>query len=760
LKELYSIVKVQRMITENIEKVLTAKLRIKNNSANLLVKHKGFFFRYCDKPLYHRSSLSHALYDPEIVWSLFSTEIMRIYLFNAKKFLQNDHFDFLKAIISLDEMSGPDFDFNTITWVGEANFIESDTSNARYISGGVACSFGVLSKLEYYETLPKIEAYKWRELMFALTKDFDTESNTFRGNWEELLNKRVDTKKVRKSAYIDQASGLFTPRQLGKAFRDRKPLAPKSERGKPRISIIQWNKIIRYFTAKLLKLKGLKTSAQATENLLSIRGNVAFFSTLEKEIRAELTHYSLPFIFEPEEIKNMLENAYSYRMRLPTIKDKAFFMSNKLILKDQKRFNRMKMPNKTKQLLTALVAYDGFYRYRLTYSHTTLYDFVVCLNNLKIPHKQVRPLLKSLYMNDIQMRGSKSEFGGGVLNPCDIYTQVRAQHDTLVNISSLFNFFNDLEVDDKYSRKYGKIAEILISNINGGLFNQNSINKLSELKSIINEIDHKEFNSIASLTALIEKKKLGGVDVIALAGEKGFIVKDDDEDLVMGSGMPLQILEYLNTLRSSHILRLADFEDTGIIHHSISETLTVSILPYNHLKGVMGASVPGVCINFGSTSHLQHLIPECRNLIVYDKHSIFLWGLLVESKEGAFLLNNLQGSLPSRHVNHKVSIKDSIIKVLGVLGKVYTPRQSFNAMLITDGLPMKEAHNPYRQVELDDKITLPQIRLDVNMDNGSILVSGMHYVEKSVGEPKKREAGLSSLMSRILPSKKRIYKEN
>ena len=116
-----------------------------------------------------------------------------------------------------------------------------------------------------------------------------------------------------------------------------------------------------------------------------------------------------------------------------------------------------------------------------------------------------------------------------------------------------------------------------------------------------------------------------------------------------------------------------------------STGLKVEVLPYNYFIGMMGASVDGVCIDFGGPEHLQHLKDDCMNLVIHDEERIYLWGLLVKTvDENEWFLNNLQGSLPSRYNKAKLELKNDIRFALNQLGDVLMVQHGFNSLSIID----------------------------------------------------------------------------
>lgn len=144
--------------------------------------------------------------------------------------------------------------------------------------------------------------------------------------------------------------------------------------------------------------------------------------------------------------------------------------------------------------------------------------------------------------------------------------------------------------------------------------------------------------------------------------------------------------------------------------------ITLEILPYDHLVGCLGVAAPGVCIGFNGFAHHEHRHPAVANLIIRSDSHIFLWGLLIRAQNKneipTYVLNNLQGRLPSAFAKHKTALSDAIVSLLGQLGDVYTRNHGFNAINLIDPEKVKEINKP--------NLSMPFMRLDFSMGDNYI----------------------------------------
>ncbi len=121
---------------------------------------------------------------------------------------------------------------------------------------------------------------------------------------------------------------------------------------------------------------------------------------------------------------------------------------------------------------------------------------------------------------------------------------------------------------------------------------------------------------------------------------------------------------------------------------------TLGVYEHNHPIGVLGAGVRGVCIRLNSAHRLEQLNASFMNLCIHDDEKVMLWGLLCRAynvDEKVYILNNLQGSLNSRHLNPYTVRKEIIALLLEFkerngLDAILIRSQSFNAIDIADGL--------------------------------------------------------------------------
>jgi hypothetical protein len=168
-------------------------------------------------------------------------------------------------------------------------------------------------------------------------------------------------------------------------------------------------------------------------------------------------------------------------------------------------------------------------------------------------------------------------------------------------------------------------------------------------------------------------------------------------------------------------------------HHAITSSLThecspltIDILPWDDLVGNLGVAVQGVCIGFHGQAHHEQRTPAVANFVVRSDSKLLLWGLLIrlqnDTSTPAYLLNNLQGALPSSFAKMKRRVKDAIVTALGQLGDVYLKDNYFNAIpLVDDDTP---------KVSCDEHvIVVPSMRLDVDAEPFSFDNESMQFGE-------------------------------
>lgn len=135
------------------------------------------------------------------------------------------------------------------------------------------------------------------------------------------------------------------------------------------------------------------------------------------------------------------------------------------------------------------------------------------------------------------------------------------------------------------------------------------------------------------------------------------------------------------------------------------------ILPSEDIFGSLGVATQGVCIPFGGDHHFEQQNQAVANLILCDSHQIYLWGLLVRAQNTehpTYILNNIQGSLPSRYAKHKQEIRQHIRLLLRELGDVYSLDFYFNAIQLLDEQDEGVDISGYQLI-------VPNMRLDISL---------------------------------------------
>jgi len=162
------------------------------------------------------------------------------------------------------------------------------------------------------------------------------------------------------------------------------------------------------------------------------------------------------------------------------------------------------------------------------------------------------------------------------------------------------------------------------------------------------------------------------------------------------------------------------YNEDLVLSNNIIDGLCVEVRGDKDLIGFLGSNVSGVCISTTSDDRYSHMNKGYLNLIIRDNENIYLWGLLIKGKViltetnifDSYLLNNLQGSVPSHYKKYKKEISNTIIKTLKELSKtfnhfVYSGNQEFNSFKIDF------KNNPTNMKFIIDK----DVRMDFNYSN-------------------------------------------
>jgi hypothetical protein len=266
---------------------------------------------------------------------------------------------------------------------------------------------------------------------------------------------------------------------------------------------------------------------------------------------------------------------------------------------------------------------------------------------------------------------------------------------------------------DPNAKTINRLVELLSTQIAGAQGDlTNAFSQVSTIYRSIgreSQLSKEKIKSLSLLDVLlrsdpaIEKKVSDWMD--KNTPKKGVVL--DKRRFMAAATKDMQISRVLNYLKKIPPPTTAH---VPAIHEPIARHdggMSIEILPINYLDGHLGVSVPGVCIEFDSPSHIEHNSTACANLLIRDETGILLWGLLVRdqiSEEPLYFLNNLQGSLPSRWAKNKERIKQEILEILGNLGEVRMNQFSFNALsLIDEDTP---------QTVSGEHVYLPPMRLD------------------------------------------------
>lgn len=135
-----------------------------------------------------------------------------------------------------------------------------------------------------------------------------------------------------------------------------------------------------------------------------------------------------------------------------------------------------------------------------------------------------------------------------------------------------------------------------------------------------------------------------------------------------------------------YFLKNNSHEENIMLQKHLHNEISVEVRGDKDLVGHLGSTVKGVCIRTSSSQRDSHLNKGYLNLIVRDNDRIYLWGLLMnvqhtKNLEHSFLLNNLQGSIPTKYKKSKMEISEAIVQILKELDRpVYSYNHSFNSI--------------------------------------------------------------------------------
>lgn len=288
-------------------------------------------------------------------------------------------------------------------------------------------------------------------------------------------------------------------------------------------------------------------------------------------------------------------------------------------------------------------------------------------------------------------------------------------HDILLTYEKhLMCFLSKWEPTPRHHTFINKVFNLLISQMGGA---QGNRHKAFSNWSILHEVAEKrellarlEFTNLDTLFHHAKRDPLIESTVKKMLSQFSFRACTEDELLCYATNTVgiKSFHSYLDRVKSSGAMPTPA---TSALTERLQETsgsLIFDILPAEDLLGTLGVGVSGVCISHNSPIHHQQRTPAAMNIVVRNEHSIMLWGLLVRVQKHdkpAYLLNNLQGALPSRFAKHKTQIRDMIRSLLIRVGDIYTRDFHFNAISLLDENE-KVACDP-------GSLILPKMRLDV-----------------------------------------------
>lgn len=202
------------------------------------------------------------------------------------------------------------------------------------------------------------------------------------------------------------------------------------------------------------------------------------------------------------------------------------------------------------------------------------------------------------------------------------------------------------------------------------------------------KFDKKSFNDILNSNSLSSLK----YNILKNIPKLSELLKNMEEPV-------LKMASHMNGFKAtSYFLnKHGDFEENLFFQKNITEELVVEIRGDKDIYGYLGSNVSGVCISTNSIYRDSHIGNGYLNLIVRDNSKIYLWGLLILSKEiikqdncidivKSYLLNNLQGSIPKKYYKYKADIT---LKIQESIHSLNTPTYSFDRAFNSFNLQFK-----------------------------------------------------------------------
>lgn len=530
------------------------------------------------------------------------------------------------------------------------------------------------------ETPHKNPQYLIKDALHALTDIFDPIKGSFEGSWEERFLEKQLAKEATKKSYLIILSKAFTPRTVGIALKEDKDFLIKDGAV---MNKTLWRCLIRQKVKEMCLAERITSSSELRLRLIQDQINGLNFQSLAgdiaKEISSVFNNTKSRIHLKDEEIRKSLEDATKILPKhldtdLPEWKllTQHFIKTSKL-----QTLNISRKTLKTyEQCLVpmSLITED--------YSIVSIHNF---LRGAGVTEGAIRKLI---------VRLSKQELWNG--------TKTKNAHDSGVLIIAIIRFFQEVEQTPVQMEKIStKVVNLIVSEIAGSGPQEvsSSIGRMAHDASQLHLVDASKLTSLTILKSMLDVKKTVELEesLKTIQGQ-GLIIREDDFQLALAmDANPKKVIQ---------ISELDNWDTSRTPESKISsKKLMVELLPYNHITGLLGCLVSGICIDFAGKHHLDHRKDDCLNLIVRDNKKILLWGLVVHCKEEDFFLNNLQGGLPSRYSNLKHQLLIDIKDVLSKNGNTYTLPHWFNALDITQGLKKSYVKLPIRDLRLDVRTT-------------------------------------------------------
>lgn len=304
----------------------------------------------------------------------------------------------------------------------------------------------------------------------------------------------------------------------------------------------------------------------------------------------------------------------------------------------------------------------------------------------------------------------------------DILTTLQGKYKALLKkllrIKNLnHNFFNSvfrlcfiLELNEDNIPKIEKTLNSLLLNL--PLFKE--MKPIKNLKEIAEKITlEKETLKIESIRVITKKLKIEGIEEnIKIASKMGALL---NYELLLAK---LTGKEYRNS-----------FFEKPIFPNMEENFNKYKILISNHQHGIglLGANVSGVCISAYGNHRLSQINKNFLNLCIYNEEKgIMIWGLIClanDGKENFFILNNLQGALPS--TINKNEVKENIETIL----KKYIEQENVKNIIFLNlgfnGIKLTQ-ENHFEVLNSNIHINIP-IRIDFPINQEGKLLHENRY---------------------------------